>query len=93
MRRFVDAKIADQLFQLRHGRYHERHVVARDAPTRLVVVAVHAAGNVTGRVGLCPATVYRRADIEDDQVGIGTMAVKPLHAHERLGVRPGYRGG
>jgi hypothetical protein len=42
---------------------------------------------------LYPATVYRRPDIEDDQIGIGTMAVKPLHSYERFGVRTRHRGG
>jgi hypothetical protein len=62
----VDAGLADQLFELRRGRHHERHAVAGDPPAGLVVVAVDRAGDVAGRVGLSPAAVDRRADVEHD---------------------------
>jgi hypothetical protein len=54
---------------------------------------VDAAGDVGGRVGLRPATVNRRPDVEDDKVRIGTMSAQPLCSHERFGMRGGDRGG
>ena len=83
---FIDTKITDQLFKLGNGRHHERNVVARDAPARLVVVAMDAARDVRGRVSLRATTVDGRTDVEDDQVLIGAMGVEPLRADERLGM-------
>src|SRR5262249_46638638 len=85
----INPKITDELFQLRFGWDHERNIVPGDAPTRLVVVAMNAAGNVRARVSLRPAAVDRRPNIEDDKIRIRTMSVQPLCRDERLRVRVG----
>ena len=87
----VDAEIADQLFEFRRGRHHERHIVARNAPAGLVVVTVNAAWNMRGRVSRRAAAVDRGTDVEDDQVGIGTMGIEPLGGDQRFCMRTGDR--
>jgi hypothetical protein len=54
---------------------------------------VDAARDVGGRVGLRPATINRRPDVEDDKVRIGTMTAQPLCGDERFGMRSRDRGG
>jgi hypothetical protein len=48
---------------------------------------------VRGRVGLRPAAIDRRPDIENDKIWIRAMSVQPLGCHQRLCVRPGDRCG
>src|SRR5262249_33209374 len=89
----IDAEIADQLFEFGDGRHHERDVVARHAPARLVVVAVDAARDVRGRISLRAAAIDGRTATQADPLLIGAMRVEPRRSNKRLGRGTRYRRG
>src|SRR5262249_29764473 len=73
----VDAELADELLELGRRRQHERNAIAGDAPTGLVVVTVHGTRDVAARIGLGPASVDRRTDVEDDHLGAAKAGLEP----------------